>query len=287
MPATKLLELFTPYFAALPDPRIDRGKVHDLLDILILALCATLGGANGWADIARFGQAKLDFFRQFLELPNGIPSHDTFGRVFARLDPAALLACIQRWLAAFPREQLLVVSTDELGERPGVAYASILAFLGAPPHELDDYPRVFDRDYPPMEPHTRVALAARGRAGRCPRAHQPRRRPGGTGPGPDGGGGPGHSAGPRDGVRRGAGRGGRRPRGRHLPRHPAQLLRRPARRVRRRLDGRLEPGPAVRGTRRRALSRGRQDTWKTRPNEHRAEHIRMEGMKVRVIWKAT
>lgn len=101
MPATNLMELFTPYFADLPDPRIDRSKAHDLLDILILALCATLGGANGWADIERFGKAKLAFFRQFLELPNGIPSHDTFGRVFARLDPAALLACTQRWLAAF------------------------------------------------------------------------------------------------------------------------------------------------------------------------------------------
>jgi predicted transposase YbfD/YdcC len=101
MPTTKLRELFTPYFADLPDPRIDRSKAHDLLDILILALCATLGGANGWADTERFGKAKLDFFRQFLELPNGIPSHDTFGRVFARLDPTALLACVQRWLTAF------------------------------------------------------------------------------------------------------------------------------------------------------------------------------------------
>jgi predicted transposase YbfD/YdcC len=69
--------------------------------MLILAVCATLGGANGWTDIARFARGKLAFFRQFLDLPNGIPSHDTFGRVFARLDPAALLACIQRWLADF------------------------------------------------------------------------------------------------------------------------------------------------------------------------------------------
>ncbi len=68
---------------------------------------------------------------------------------------------LERWLAVFPREQLLVVTTDELGERPGEAYASILAFLGAPPHELHDYPRVFDRDYAPMEPRTRAALAAR------------------------------------------------------------------------------------------------------------------------------
>lgn len=99
MPATKLKELFTPFFGTLTDPRLDRSKRHTLLDILVLALCATLGGANGWADIERFGQAKRKFFRQFLELPHGIPSHDTFGRVFARLDPAALLAAIRNWLA--------------------------------------------------------------------------------------------------------------------------------------------------------------------------------------------
>jgi len=65
-----------------------------------LAVCATLGNANGWADIERFGQDKIDLFRTFLELPNGIPSHDTFGRVFALLDPAALMDCIQKWLDA-------------------------------------------------------------------------------------------------------------------------------------------------------------------------------------------
>jgi predicted transposase YbfD/YdcC len=100
MPAAGLVELFAPFFAGLPDPRIDRGKRHALLDILILALCATVGGADGWADVERFGRAKLDFFRRFLALPNGIPSHDTFGRVFARLDPAGLLACVRDWLTA-------------------------------------------------------------------------------------------------------------------------------------------------------------------------------------------
>jgi predicted transposase YbfD/YdcC len=100
MPSSATKELFAPFFVNLTDPRIQRSQRHSLLDILILAVCATVGGANGWADIERFGKAKLDFFRSFLELPNGIPSHDTFGRLFARLDPAALLACIQEWLAA-------------------------------------------------------------------------------------------------------------------------------------------------------------------------------------------
>jgi predicted transposase YbfD/YdcC len=103
MPSPKLKELFAPYFVKVTDPRLERTKRHTLLDIIILALCATLGGANGWADIERFGKAKLAFFRQFLHLPNGIPSHDTFGRVFALLDPAALLVSIQEWLEALGR----------------------------------------------------------------------------------------------------------------------------------------------------------------------------------------
>jgi predicted transposase YbfD/YdcC len=100
MPARDALELFAPFFEDLPDPRIDRCKRHDLLEIIILAVCATLGNADGWADIERFCRAKIAFFRSFLDLPNGIPSHDTFGRVFALLQPAALMACIQQWLDA-------------------------------------------------------------------------------------------------------------------------------------------------------------------------------------------
>src|SRR5947209_11913325 len=100
MPAESTLELFAPFFVNLTDPRVQRGKRHSLLELIILAVCATLGNADGWADIERFGKAKLDFFRSFLELPHGIPSHDTFGRVFARLDPAQLLACVQAWLGA-------------------------------------------------------------------------------------------------------------------------------------------------------------------------------------------
>ncbi len=82
MPTQDVAELFTPFFAGLTDPRLERTQRHTLLDIIILAVCATLGNANGWADIERFSKAKLDFFRTFLDLPNGIPSHDTFGRVF-------------------------------------------------------------------------------------------------------------------------------------------------------------------------------------------------------------
>jgi hypothetical protein len=68
---------------------------------------------------------------------------------------------LERWFALFPRDQVLAVTTEELGARPAETYASVLAFLGAPPHALDAYPRVFDRDYPPMREETREALTAR------------------------------------------------------------------------------------------------------------------------------
>ena len=71
----------------LDDPRIDRTKRHKLLDIVTIALCATICGADSWVDIELFGNCKEEWFKSFLELPNGIPSHDTFGDVFARLDP--------------------------------------------------------------------------------------------------------------------------------------------------------------------------------------------------------
>jgi len=103
MPRDTTLELFTPFFETLADPRVERGRHHPLINVVVLALCGTLAGADGWAEIERYGWAKLDFFRQFLDLPHGIPSHDTFGRVFGRLKPGALLACTHRWLAALGR----------------------------------------------------------------------------------------------------------------------------------------------------------------------------------------
>ena len=65
MPSSKLAELFTPFFVNLTDPRVARARRHNLLDILVLAVCATLGNADGWADVERFATAKLDFFKTF------------------------------------------------------------------------------------------------------------------------------------------------------------------------------------------------------------------------------
>lgn len=87
-------------FADLPDPRSEVNRRHLLIDILTIALCGVISGADGWEDIAEYGRSKKDFFRRFLELPSGIPSHDTFYRVFARLDPAAFAQRVGRWMAA-------------------------------------------------------------------------------------------------------------------------------------------------------------------------------------------
>jgi predicted transposase YbfD/YdcC len=90
----------TAVFADLPDPRIETAnKLHPLTDILVIATCAVIAGADGWEDIAEYGRSKEDFFRRFLELPNGIPSHDTFERVFAKLDPDAFADRFGRWMA--------------------------------------------------------------------------------------------------------------------------------------------------------------------------------------------
>ena len=87
------------YFAELPDPRMNRTRRHILSDILTLAICAVICGADGWVQVAAFGRCKRRWFKTFLALPHGIPSHDTFGRVFARLDPTAFEGCFLKWIA--------------------------------------------------------------------------------------------------------------------------------------------------------------------------------------------
>jgi predicted transposase YbfD/YdcC len=83
----------------MPDPRHHNIR-HGLIDILTIALFAVTCGAEGWVDVARYGRSKHDWLKSFLDLPCGIPSHDTFGKVFARLDPDALEQCFRNWMAA-------------------------------------------------------------------------------------------------------------------------------------------------------------------------------------------
>jgi predicted transposase YbfD/YdcC len=92
-------------FATLPDPRVERTRLHSLADLLFIALCAVLCGADSFAEMEEWGHEKEAWLRARLDLPHGIPSHDTFGRVFARLDPDAFTACFMRWVEAL-REPL-------------------------------------------------------------------------------------------------------------------------------------------------------------------------------------
>lgn len=92
------LETLIECFADLPDPRIDRCKRHKLIDIVVIGLCAVICGADGPTDMETFGESKAEWLKQFLELPGGIPSHDTFGRVLSIIAPAEFERCLLKWV---------------------------------------------------------------------------------------------------------------------------------------------------------------------------------------------
>lgn len=99
-------------FEMLVDPRIERCKKHKLVDILMIAFCATLSGAEGWEEMEEFGAAKETWLRQFLELRYGIPSHDTISRVLRRLKPEALEEVLVAWLLSLKGEQGQQINLD-------------------------------------------------------------------------------------------------------------------------------------------------------------------------------
>ena len=84
-------------FVSLPDPRVERTRAHKLIDIMVIGFCATLAGGEGFNDMEFFGRQKEAWLRTFLELPCGIPTHDTFNRVFQAIDPEAFMECFVRW----------------------------------------------------------------------------------------------------------------------------------------------------------------------------------------------
>lgn len=102
MPAQTRIQITPPslleYFANLPDPRLDRCKGHDLLEIIAIAILATICGAEHFTQMEEFGREKEAWLKTFLKLKNGIPSHDTFARVFARLNPVAFEKQFINWV---------------------------------------------------------------------------------------------------------------------------------------------------------------------------------------------
>lgn len=103
---------FLIHFGQLEDPRLDRKKRHSLIDIIAITICAVIAGAEGWTDIERFGKTKEAWLRTFLALPNGIPSHDTFGRFFALLNPLMFQKCFIDWVRAVHHQVQGVVAVD-------------------------------------------------------------------------------------------------------------------------------------------------------------------------------
>lgn len=114
------------YLNSIPDPRIDRRKQHKLIDILIIGICAVISGANDFVHMAMFGKAKEDWFKARLELPNGIPSHDTFARVFSMVDPQYLEKAFFDWVRALQSS----MTQEETGSSNTFKNEEILSFDG-------------------------------------------------------------------------------------------------------------------------------------------------------------
>ncbi len=105
------------HFSQLEDPRIERNKLHPLLNILVIAICGVISGAENWVDIELYGNLKKEWLGQYLDLRHGIPSHDTFGRVFRKLKAAAFQECFLAWVKAISevtQGQVIAIDGKEL-----------------------------------------------------------------------------------------------------------------------------------------------------------------------------
>ena len=167
-------------FAEVPDPqRETENKLHRLDGILIIAACEVIGGAESWESIAEYGRTKDEFFRPFLPLPHGIPSADTFERVFAKVNPTAFIQAFGRWMsAACASSGLVPIALDGKSVR-GVQKATATGCLhrGRPAARLMAAPRLSSCPASPpgyTQPHARCDPPPRC----CPSRRSPgRRRP--------------------------------------------------------------------------------------------------------------
>ena len=168
------------YFGKLKDPRRAHGRLHHLQDILVIALCAVIANAQDWEQIETFGRSRLDWLRGFLELPNGIPSHDTFERVFRRIKPATFQACFRDWVqalsAALPIRHIAIdgktLRGSKRGEIPGVhllaVYSNNLGTAFQDQQRFEEAAAHYRRaiairsDYAPAYNNLGVALKASG-----------------------------------------------------------------------------------------------------------------------------
>jgi len=111
------------HFGKVKDPRKERTRRHKLLDIILIAICGVICGADSWVDIELFGKSKLNWLKTFLELPNGVPSHDTFGRVFAAINPEEFEKGFMEWVQAInelTQGQVIAIDGKQLrGSRDG------------------------------------------------------------------------------------------------------------------------------------------------------------------------
>mgnify|MGYP001067956330 CR=1 FL=1 len=131
-------------FVDLPDSRLDTpNKLHRLIDLPAIATCAVIGGGGGWEQVAEYGQSREAFFRRFLALPNGIPNHDTFYRVFTRLNPDAFadrfgkwtaLACEATGLAHVAVSGHALARDPHLHHRPGTRQSCSISSHSSCPH---------------------------------------------------------------------------------------------------------------------------------------------------------
>ncbi len=109
----KAIGRITEHFGKVHDPRIGNATRHKLIDLIVIAICAVVCGADGWSDVALFGKSKFNWFKRFLELPHGIPSHDTFGRVFGLIYPKEFRCSFLEWVKAIQKlTQAEVIAID-------------------------------------------------------------------------------------------------------------------------------------------------------------------------------